>query len=95
MDCNPQVSSVHGISQARILEWIAISFTRCSSQPRDRTTSALAGVFFTTEPQGSPAQEYTHWECLRLYQPCHIESDFTIITIQSDVSVPFLRAVIS
>ena len=96
MDCSPQGSSVHGISQARILERIAISFTRGSSQPRDRTISpALAGVFFTTEPQGSPAQDYTHWECLRLYQPCHIESDFTIITIQSDVNLPFLRAVIS
>ena len=95
MDSRPQVSSVHGISQARILEWIAISFTRCSSQPRDRTPSVLAGMFFTTEPQGSPAQEYTHWECLRLYKPCHIESDFTIIMIQSDVNVPFLRAVIS
>ena len=34
MDCS---SSVHGIPQARILEWLAISFFRGSSQPRDRT----------------------------------------------------------
>ena len=82
MDCSPQDSSVHGISHARILEWIAISFTRGSSQPWDRTTSsALAGVFFTTEPQGSPAQEYTHWECLTLYQSGRIESDFTLDNI--------------
>ena len=37
MDCRPPCSSVHGISQARILEWVAISFSRGSSQPRDQT----------------------------------------------------------
>ena len=37
MDCNLPGSSVHGILQARILEWVAISFSRGSSQPRDRT----------------------------------------------------------
>ena len=31
MDCSPPESSVHGISQARILEWVAISFSRGSS----------------------------------------------------------------
>ena len=48
-------SSVHGFYQARILEWIAISFSRGSSWPRDRThLSCLAGKFFTTEPPGKP-----------------------------------------
>ena len=37
MDCSPWSSSIHGIFQARILEWVAISFSRTSSQPRDRT----------------------------------------------------------
>ena len=37
LDCSPPASSVHEISQARILEWVAISFSRESSQPRDRT----------------------------------------------------------
>ena len=37
MDCNPPGSSVHGISQARMLEWVAIPFSRGSSQPRDWT----------------------------------------------------------
>ena len=37
VDCSPQRSSVHGIFQARVLEWVAISFSRGSSQPRDRT----------------------------------------------------------
>ena len=35
MDCSPPGSSVHGIFQARILEWVAISFSRGSSPPRD------------------------------------------------------------
>ena len=36
-DCSLPVSSVHGILQARILEWVAISYSRRSPQPRDRT----------------------------------------------------------
>ena len=46
---------VHGILQARILEWVAFPFSRGSSQPRDQThVSCIIGVFFTTEPQGKP-----------------------------------------
>ena len=37
IDCSPPGSSVHGISQARILEWVSISFSRGSSQPRNWT----------------------------------------------------------
>ena len=37
MDCSPPGSSVHGISQTRILEWVAISYSRGSSRPRDGT----------------------------------------------------------
>ena len=37
MDCSLPGSSVHGIFQARVLEWIAVSFSRRSSRPRDRT----------------------------------------------------------
>ena len=48
MDCNPPGSSVHEIFQARILEWVAISFSRGSSQPRYQTqVSCTAGRFFT------------------------------------------------
>ena len=36
-DCSPPDSSVHGILQARILEWVAMSFSRGSSKPRDQT----------------------------------------------------------
>ena len=48
MDCSPPGFSVHGILQARIVEWFAIPFFRGTSQPRDRTlVSCLAGRFFT------------------------------------------------
>ena len=48
MDCSLLGSSVHGIFQARVLEWVAISFSRGSSQPRDRTqVSRIAGRHFT------------------------------------------------
>ena len=41
--------SVHGILQAKILEWVAFPFSRGSSQPRDRTQiSCIAGGFFTS-----------------------------------------------
>ena len=58
LDRSPSSSSVHRISQARILEWVVISSSRGSSQPRDRSCisyiSALAGGFFTTRPPGKP-----------------------------------------
>ena len=43
MDCNLLGFSIHGILQARILEWIAISFSKGSSQPRDRTRVSCIG----------------------------------------------------
>ena len=50
MDCSPPGSSVHGILQARILEWVALPSSRGSSWPRDRThisyISCIAGGFF-------------------------------------------------
>ena len=46
--CNPTDSTVHGILQARILEWVAFPFSRGSSQPRDWTqVSRIAGGFLT------------------------------------------------
>ena len=47
--CNPMDYRVHGILQARTLEWVAFPFSRGSSQPRDRTqVSRIAGRFFTS-----------------------------------------------
>ena len=49
-DCSPPGSSDHGIFQARILEWVTVSFSRGSSQTRSRThISCTAGKFFTAE----------------------------------------------
>ena len=54
MDCRPPDSSVHGIFQARILEWVAVFSSTGSSWPRDWTciscVSCIAGIFFTAEP---------------------------------------------
>ena len=51
MDCSPLGSSVHGMLQVRILEWVAVPFSRGSSRPRDQTRvsygSCIAGGFFT------------------------------------------------
>ena len=48
MDCSPPGSSVHGICQARILEWVPIPFSKGSSQPRDQTrVFCIAGRFLT------------------------------------------------
>ena len=56
-DCSPPGSFIHGIFQARIVEWVAISFSRRSSQPRDRAlVSHISGRLFiiwaTREAQG-------------------------------------------
>ena len=64
MDCSLPGSSVHGILQARILEWVVISFPKASSQPRVEPESLaslpLAGRFFTTRAT---------WEalCMHIY----------------------------
>ena len=53
--CNRMDYTVHGILQARILEWIAFPFSRGSSQPRDRTqVSHTAGDLFTSWVTGKP-----------------------------------------
>ena len=58
MNCSLPGSSIHGIHQTRILERVAMSSSRGSSQPRDQTRasciSCIAGGFFTTEPPGKP-----------------------------------------
>ena len=59
MDCSPLGSYVHGILQARILDWVAIPFSRGSSRPRDWTlVSCTAGTFFTVWATREA------WDCL-------------------------------
>ena len=66
-DCGPTGSSVHGILQARIVEWVAISFSKGSSRPRDLTPdSCLVGKFFTTYLATSEAQNPLD-SCHKLY----------------------------
>ena len=61
MDCSLPDSFVHGILQARILEWVAISFSRGSSQPRDRSqVSCIAGRFFTNWATREALSQFTH-----------------------------------
>ena len=56
--CDPMDDTVHGILQARILEWVALPFSRGSSQPRDWTqVSLIAGGFFNSWATRG-AQEY-------------------------------------
>ena len=56
MDCCLPGSSDHGILQARILEWVATSFSRdLPDSGIEPTSPALAGGFFTTEPPGKPS----------------------------------------
>ena len=61
MDCSPPCSFVHGIFQARTLEWAAISSSRGSSQPRDRTwvscVSCNGRQILYTEPAGKACKE--------------------------------------
>ena len=56
MDYNLPGSPVQRISQARIMEWVALPFSRSSSQPRDQTSAYCMDmqIFFTAEPPGKP-----------------------------------------
>ena len=60
MDCTPPGSSVHGILQARILEWVAISFSTRSSQTRDWTSVFCIGwqILYHLSHQGSPRETF-------------------------------------
>ena len=61
VDCSPPGSSVHGILQARILEWVAISFSRnLPNSGIEPLSPALAGGFFTTEPPEKPISVRTY-----------------------------------
>ena len=69
MDCSPPGSSVHGILQARILEWVAISFSRGSSQPRDLhnpgikpRSPTLWKTIYRLSHQGSLGETFYHEE---------------------------------
>ena len=62
MDCNLPGSSIHEIFRARVLEWVAISFSRGSSWPRDQTwVSHIAGRRFTIWPTREAQVKYNSY----------------------------------
>ena len=69
MDCSLPGSTVHGILQARILEWVAIPFSRVSSQPRDGTQdSHITGDSLPFEPPSTDGDQTMHIYYQRFYQ---------------------------
>ena len=73
-DCSPTGSSVHGILQARILEWVAISSSRGSSQSRDQTrVSRIAGRHYNLWAIRE-ARETKLWFFLKHWLPCAHEA---------------------
>ena len=77
MDCSLPGSSVHGILQARTLEWVAIPVSRGSSQPRDQTwVSYTEDRFFTVwatrRAQFSPLSFSQHWWTLKVTYKCEM-----------------------
>ena len=74
-DCSLPGFSVHGISQARILEWVAISFSRGSSQPRDWTHVSCIGrrILYQLNHQGSPKYQGT-WFMFWISPPSNWDS---------------------
>ena len=70
------VYTVHGILQARILEWVVFPFSRGSSQPRDRTqVSRTAGRFFTLSHHGSARAGAAQLLSLRTLEPVRHDAD--------------------
>ena len=96
-DCSSPDSSVHGILQVRILEWVAIPFSRGSSWPRDWTwvscVSCTTGRFFTTVPPRKPKVKVkVAQSCPTLCDPM----DYTVrgilqARILEWVAIPFSR----
>ena len=93
MGCSPPCSSIHGIFQARVLEWVAISFSRGSSRPRDRTwVSCIGGRCFSLSHQGSPLISVSNrnlWIVSMEYMLC-----FLLHSLQMDQTKSLRRALI-
>ena len=80
MDCSPPGSSVLGILRARILEWLAVPFSRESSQPRGQTQiSCIAGWFFTI--WATREAQFLRLLCLCCYfnDPGYSERGFKVV----------------
>ena len=100
MDCSPLGASVHGILQARILEWVAMPSSRGSSRPRDgprnSCISCPAGRFFTAELPGKPPIQRCCFpvakSCPTLYDPMNCSTPgFPVLHIS--LSLPKLMSI--
>ena len=84
-DCSPPGSSVHGIFQARILEWVAFPFSRGSSRLRDGTqVSCIAVDSLLSEPPGEPPFPLLHPK----QQPSEEHLCFVLVCPPSLLSLP-------
>ena len=90
MNCSPPGSSAHGISQARILEWVAILFSRGSSRLRNTEPASLAltGRFFTLEPPGKPLYYFIYIK-IRISQLISVQPSCSVM---SDSETPWTAA---
>ena len=79
MDCSPPGSSVHGISQARTLEWVTIFFSRGSLQPRDGTPFSCIGrwVLYDWATREAP-HTYIH-TCMSVFTMNGYIPDFSVV----------------
>ena len=79
--CDPKDYTVHGILQARILEWVTVPFSRGSSQPRDETlVSCVAGRFFTSwaTREALYAIYISIYWCILLINKCYLATYLSI-----------------
>ena len=94
MDCSPPGSSARGILQARTLEWVAVSSSRGSSLPRNRThvycisqISRIAGGFFATRTSQYPKKKkykfFKKLQCVPLMCCRHSWGQKTVLNLES------------
>ena len=88
MDCSPTGFSVHGILQVRIMEWVAISFSRWSSRPRDQTqVSHTAADCLLAEPPGKPQEYFSLLNNILVYWSLNVDiSRYSVLVLH----FPFL-----
>ena len=90
MDCSPPGSSVHGILQARILEWVAIPFSRGSSWHRDRTwVSCIASRFLPSVPPGKHSVPVACYKLMEVHKQrvTHLWHRLTVCIVSTWESV--------
>ena len=89
MDCSPPGSSVHGILQARILEWVVMPSSRGSSQPRDRThisyVSCIGRHFLYLQCHLGSPEAYRH---IGAVGPCLVTQSCLTLCDPIDCSTP-------